>query len=135
MRSTFAILFYLKKGVPSEDKPIIGRITIDGESAQFTTKIKIPVTKWSVKKNKVIGHNKEATEINWRLDAIKAQLHTFYHYLLERDGYITAERLKNVFLGREEKEKSLLSFFEQHNELYKLKIGKTTTKPLITDMN
>ena len=29
MRSTFTILFYLKKGVLAEEKPIMGRITID----------------------------------------------------------------------------------------------------------
>ena len=39
MRSTFRVLFYLKKGAPLKNGmlPIMVRITIDGEKVEFRT--------------------------------------------------------------------------------------------------
>lgn len=40
MRSTFSVIFYLKKDKVKKDgtSPIMGRITVDGTQAQFGTK-------------------------------------------------------------------------------------------------
>jgi hypothetical protein len=44
MRSTFKILFYLKRNSPKPDGtvPVMGRITIDGGIAQFSCKLTVP---------------------------------------------------------------------------------------------
>ena len=51
MRSTFRVLFYLKKGAPLKNGmlPIMVRITIDGEKVEFSTKLEIEEKKWDIK--------------------------------------------------------------------------------------
>ena len=45
MRSTFKVLFYLKRSKDTTVKtaPVMGRITINGEIAQFSAKRSVPV--------------------------------------------------------------------------------------------
>ena len=51
MRSTFKILFYLKKNNPKPDGtvPVMGRITIDGTISQFSCKMTVPPDLWDTK--------------------------------------------------------------------------------------
>lgn len=57
MRSTFKILFYLKKNTPKPDGtvPVMGRITIDGTISQFSLKMNVPVNLWDTKAGKLSG--------------------------------------------------------------------------------
>ena len=50
-RSTFKVLFYLKKNAPKKNGKvaIMGRITIDNQVAQFSTKLEILPQKWDLK--------------------------------------------------------------------------------------
>lgn len=43
MRSTFKVLFYLKKNAPKPNGkvPVMGRITVNGSVAQFSCKLDI----------------------------------------------------------------------------------------------
>ena len=107
--------------------PIMARITIDGKLAQFNTKLEVNPKNWQAKTGKVSGRGAEFTRMNEMLDGIKATLYKHYQTILERDGYVTAEKVRNTFLGKEEKAKTLLQVFAQHNEQYALKVGKTAT--------
>ena len=44
MRSTFKVLFYVKKGSekPNGNLPLMCRITVDGEIKQFSCKMDVP---------------------------------------------------------------------------------------------
>ena len=61
------------------------------------------------------------------LDSIRSTVHQHYHALLEQDGYVTSERVKNAFLGKIERGKTLIEFFEMHNEQYLQKVKMNTT--------
>ena len=65
--------------------------------------------------------------INSMLDSIRSTVHQHYHALLEQDGYVTSERVKNAFLGKIERGKTLIEFFEMHNEQYLQKVKMNTT--------
>ena len=54
--------------------PIMGRVTINGTTAQFSCKRSIPMELWDTKGNCAKGKSKEAREINFALDDIKAQI-------------------------------------------------------------
>ena len=54
---------------------------------------------WDGKAGKAAGRSAEATRINRLLDDINASLNTIYHELQRRDNYVTAEKVKNEFLG------------------------------------
>lgn len=82
---------------------------------------------WSVSAGKAAGRSAEAVSINTMLDSIRSTVHQHYHALLEQDGYVTSERVKNAFLGKIERGKTLIEFFEMHNEQYLQKVKMKTT--------
>ena len=66
MRSTFKVLFYVKKGSekPNGNLPLMCRITVDGEIKQFSCKMDVPLRLWDVKNNRASGRvpkRKEST--------------------------------------------------------------------------
>lgn len=123
MKSTFKVLFYLKKGSEKRngEVTIMARITIDGKICQFSTKQSIHPDNWNVKAGKATG--KSGGQINKLLDDIKASLHQIYHEQQRRDNYVTAEKVKNEFLGHTEHHETLLHLFEKHNSDVKQLIG------------
>ena len=129
MRSTFKVLLFVKRNAAKKNgnAPIIARITIDQIVAQFNTKLEINPINWSVSAGKAAGRSAEAVSINSMLDSIRSSVHQHYHSLLEMDGYVTAERVKNAFLGKIERGKTLIEFFEMHNEQYLQKVKMNTT--------
>ena len=120
MRSTFKVLFYLKKNNLNKngEAPIMARITIDGAVAQFSCKAFIRPDLWETKFNRAVGRSEKAVEINRLLDEIKSGIDLHYKKVLERDACVTAEKVKNSFLGLDMRHNTLLALLNQHNEEY-----------------
>ena len=118
MRSTFKVLFYLKKNAPKKNGsvPVMCRITIDGTIAQFSCKCDIHPDLWNIKSNRASGKSTVALETNRFLDKIRVGINAKYKEIAERDNYVTAEKVKNAFLGLEMRHETLLKVFAQHNE-------------------
>ena len=72
------------------------------------------------KAGKAAGRSAEATRINRLLDDINASLNTIYHELQRRDNYVTAEKVKNEFLGHSENHDTILNLFQRYNDDVKL---------------
>ena len=72
MRSTFKILFYLKKNSPKPNGtvPVMGRITIDGTISQFSCKMTVPPDLWDTKAGRLTGKSAVAVKTNIALDKI-----------------------------------------------------------------
>lgn len=49
-------------------------------------------------------------------DDINASLNTIYHEMQRRDNYVTAEKVKNEFLGHSESHETILTLFQKHND-------------------
>ena len=96
-RSTFKVLFYLKKNAPKKNGKvaIMGRITIDNQVAQFSTKLEILPQKWDLKYGRVTGKTEEATQLNRKLEEIRSHMVT--HYEVRGSGYCS--EAKSYFLG------------------------------------
>ena len=118
MRSTFKVLFYLKKNAPKKNGsvPVMCRITIDGTIAQFSCKCDIHPDLWDIKSNRASGKSAVALETNRFLDKIRVGINAKYKEIAERDNYVTAKKVKNAFLGLEMRHETLLKVFVQHNE-------------------
>ena len=123
MKSTFKVLYYLKKGSEKRngEVAIMARITVDGKICQFSTKQNILPENWNVKAGKATG--KAAGQINKMLDDVKASLNHIYHEQQRRDNYVTAEKVKNEFFGHSENHATLLDLFVKHNNDVKQLIG------------
>ena len=124
MKSTFSVLFYLRRDRKKSDGtcPVMCRITIDGVDTRFNTKLHIKDSRWSVKANKVLGSNADSRNQNARLDDIKASLHRIYHDL-QRFDVVTPEKIKGEFLGLDESGETILNLFDKHNRDIELLVG------------
>ncbi|ATA93723.1 integrase [Capnocytophaga canimorsus] len=125
-KSTFKVLFYLKKNAPKKNGKvaIMGRITIDGKIAQFSTKLEIFPDKWDLKFGKVLGKSEEALSLNRKLEELKTRLVNQYDHLMKTDGFATAEKLKNSFLGIGTMDDSLLKVFQNFNADFEKMVQK-----------
>lgn len=57
-------------------------------------------------------------EINRTLDRLEKQVKAHYSRIVETEGYVTAERVKNALNGIGEKASNLLQLFQEHNAEY-----------------
>src|SRR5690606_35380381 len=130
MRSTFKVLFFLKRDKQKNNGsvPVYCRITIDGKEARFGMKKDINPNLWNVKEGKATGKSAESSEINALLETTKAAIHKIYRDVQERENAVSAEKVKNIFLGIDSKQYMLLKAFDEHvEENYNL-IGKRIVK-------
>lgn len=79
-RSTFKLLFYLKKNEPKKNGKvaIMGHIIIDGKAASFSSKLEIDPNNWDLKHGRVPGKSKQALNINLKLDKIRLRIDRHY---------------------------------------------------------
>ena len=99
-RSTFKVLFYVKRQAEKSGQvPVMGRITINGTMSQFSCKLTVRSSLWDAKANKAAGKSLEAQRINEKLENIKTNIGKQYQRLCDRDSYVTAEKVRNAFLG------------------------------------
>ena len=134
MRSTFKVLFYVKKGSekPNGNLPLMCRITVDGEIKQFSCKMDVPPRLWDVKNNRASGKSVEAQRINLAVDKIRVEVNRRYQELMQTDGYVTAAKLKDAYLGIGIKQETLLKLFEQHNAEFEKKVGHSRAQGTFT---
>ena len=130
MRSTFKVLFFLKRDKQKKDGnvPVYCRITIDGKEARFGMKKYIDPKLWNITEGKANGKSAESSEINALLEKTKAGIHKIYRDVQERENAVSAEKVKNIFLGIDSKQYMLLKAFDEHVEEKFNLIGKRIVK-------
>ena len=120
MKSTFSIIFYLKRQVVKKDGtvPVMGRITVDGTQAQFSCKVTANPDLWDTKGGRMKGKSAMALEVNRKLDKMRVSINKNYQEIMDRDSFVTAEKVKNAFLGLEYRSQTLMKVYRQFNEDY-----------------
>ena len=100
MRSTFRVLFYLKrdKQKASGMIPLFCRITVDGKEVRFGMKCDVNPKFWDLKSGKAGGRT-TAVKINSLIENTKSAIFKIYRDLQERDNYVTAETVRKSFVG------------------------------------
>ncbi len=111
MRSTFKVLFYLKRNAPKKNGlvPVMCRITVNGKIAQFSCKLDVEEKSWNVELGRVSGRSVVAQEANRMLDKIRVGINQAYQKIADRDNYVTAEKVRNAYLGLGLNHETLLS--------------------------
>lgn len=125
-RSTFKVLFYLKRQNEKNGKvPVMGRITVNGTIAQFSCKLNIRPALWDTEANKAAGKSVEAQRINEKLENIKTNIGKQYQRICDRDSYVTADKVKNAWLGFGDGYQLLIQTFDKYLKNFKEKrVGK-----------
>ena len=130
MRSTFKVLFYLKRNKEKTQSvvPLMGRITVNGTISQFSAKLSVPERLWEVRGGRAKGRSLEADRINRHLDDIRSQLDRHYRDIRDRESYVTAEKVKNAWLGFGKRYRTLLSTFRSFTDDLHGRIGVDRSK-------
>ena len=126
MNKTFGLLFYVKRAkIDNNGKaPIYVRITIDGIRSELSIKRSIEIERWNTEAGKVKGNTEEVKSVNTYIDVVRNKIYDHHKRLIDANKKVTAEAIKNSFLGIGEKEKTLVSIFQYHNKQVKALIGK-----------
>jgi integrase len=130
-RSTFAVLFYIKRQSIKKDGccGIMCRISIDGDIAPFSVKdAEIQPDLWDAKAGRAIGKSKQSLAVNKVLERTEAEIRTHYDTILYKEGYVTADLIRNEIKGFNKKATMLLQLFQEHNEEYALRVDKDRAK-------
>ena len=93
------------------------RLTVDGEIKQFSYKMDVPLRLWDVKTGRASGKSVEAQRINLAVDKIRVEVNRRYQELMQTDGYVTAAKLKDAYLGIGVKQETLLKLFVPYQML------------------
>ena len=129
MRCTFKTVFYVNGSKERNGiVPIMGRVTINGTIAQFSCKQSVTKAIWDAKGNRAKGRSKEAKEVNFALDNIKAQIAKHYQRLSDREAFVTAEMVRNAYQGIGTEYETLLRAFDKENAAFAKRVGKDRAK-------
>jgi integrase len=125
--STFAVLFYINRQKIKKNGmcPLMGRISINAEVAQFSAGIDIDPSLWDAKAYRMKGKSRHAGETNHQIEKLTDKINRYYKQILDEQGYITAELVKNAVSGIGRKKEHLLELFREHNEEYAKQVGIT----------
>lgn len=120
------MLFYLRKqkNYKSGLKPVYLRITVDGKRSEVTTGRECDPEKWNHNSGRAKGTKEEIKSFNAFLDNLQAKVYEAHRFLSENEKEITAETLKNRFLGKQENVHTLFEIFEDHNKKIEALKGK-----------
>ena len=125
MKTGLKVHFYLRKTDEKKNGecPVIGKITIGKDVAQFSAKVTAKASLWDIVSGRVTGKSKHASEVNATLDKINVAVNTSYRKLQETKNTVTASEVKNAFQGIASQQETLIRYFTRHNEDFKKRVG------------
>lgn len=126
MQTTFSILFYPRGNDIDKNgyAPIYARITVNGKRSEFSIRRKVQLTRWNSDAGKIRGTTPDVRELNKYLLSIELKINKIQEQLSENNILITAEKIKNVYLGKNSNQKMLLAIFQEHNDKVNELVGK-----------
>ncbi|ROT09338.1 site-specific integrase [Lepagella muris] len=127
-KSTLKIRFFLRRNHVYADGTccIMTRITINGENTNFSSKLNVNPKLWDTKQGKVSGKSKVATELNGLMSDMESSIRQMY-FDMSRYETVTAEKLRNAFMGIVPENQTLIGLFTEHIEECRALIGISKT--------
>jgi len=121
-----SLLIYIKRyKVTSEKKsPLYLRISLNGKRVEIALKRTISPDLWDNKRQCVKGRSPEAHSINEQIRVFKTRIHDIYVSFFEKGEFVSAEKLKNTFLGINTERKTIVQAFTFHNTKMFAQVGK-----------
>ena len=134
MSDNFKIFFYPRKNYVNKNGEVSIRVflTLNGERAPFTSEITIPIELWDDEENRASGDSKQALAINEELDDLRAELKFHYKELRRHDVLVTAEQIRDAYLGTTVKNNKLLETFKEYNNGLNKREGKDLSSATVS---
>lgn len=119
-----AILYWIRKNAAAADGkyPLYCRITVDGKRTEFSLGYQVEEKLFNKSTGFLKGASQQAVSINNDLQDIRTKLRNIYNELKEKEPHVTAELIRNIYLGKSEQQKTLLQAFTYHNEQFEQKV-------------
>lgn len=132
-KSNLNIRFYLRTNHVNRDGTcaIMVRISVNGERTAFSTKLCADPNKWDADTNHVDGKTKADKELNRTLDDMRASIRNHYYELERYDALVTAEKVRNAFLGITVRTESLMQLFKEYVDECRSLLGISRTKATV----
>ncbi len=126
MKTKITLHFYAKstKANSAGLLPIYVRLTVDGKRLEYSTKKFIENSKWSSELCKMKGTTEEARSINSYLNLVRAKVLNAQMELMHQNKNLTIENFKEKLLGTEQRQRTLIPIFQDHNNKIKELVGK-----------
>jgi site-specific recombinase XerD len=133
MSHKFDFTFCPKKRSGYIDGPVTVylRITVKGKRLEIATHHKVDPAQWDYVAHRVKGKSQEARAMNTNLDVLQNKLYDCHTQLLQNGVHITAEVLRNSFIGKDEREFGLVEMMKAHHENIKKLAGKSLDQSTI----
>jgi site-specific recombinase XerD len=130
MRTTISLLFSLRKpkNYQSGEMPIYLRITVDGQRTEVAVSRKCDPERWDAVSGRPIGSKADSRTLNAYLNDVQFKILELHRKMSQADETLTAETIKNRFVGKEEKSRTLLAVFEDHNQKMRSLVGQEFEK-------
>lgn len=130
MRTQVNLLFYLKKRATYKSGPvtIYLRFTIEGQRTEVSTGKNCEPTRWNGQAGRATGTKEDVRTLNAYLDMLQAKAQELHNLMTINEDEVTAETLKNRFIGKVEKARTLVAVFEDHNAKMESLLGQEFEK-------
>jgi integrase len=117
VNNTFGVIFYLRKYKATNDgkTPIYARITVNGSRIDLSVKRSIEPGNWNANKGMAKGSREEIVRLNNYLEQYRSRIVESYQTLLLQKKLITAELVKNKFIGEDQADFTLCKLMDYHN--------------------
>ena len=124
-QNTFTILFYIRRAQMNKqgECAVMCRLTIRGERENFSTRVYTSPEIWDSKSGRIMGRSSKIMEQNKVLNDLQVTLSRHYYDIEQRNGYVTAEMVKNAYMGVTAKAESLIPIYKEFLEETKSLVG------------
>lgn len=120
-RNTFNVVCLIRKNrvMKNGQVPLFIRITVNSNVADIPIGGSVNPSQWSQAQGKTRGSSREAQELNYNIQSVKSRIHQIFCDLGLAAKPITAQIIKDIYLGNhkdEEDGKTLVEVHSDHNE-------------------
>src|SRR6202012_4864337 len=105
--------------------------TVNSKRAEISLKKKVDPKLWNVKRGNMEGNTKEIKIVNMYISQVRNDLFEIYVELKQLDGIITAEQIKDKYIGGGIVHRKLLEVFDEHNNDLEELVGKDFVKATV----
>ncbi|PSL07150.1 site-specific integrase [Cecembia rubra] len=131
--NTFGVQFITRTNKAKDGLlPIYARVTVDGRRVEISLKRWIKPGDWNGTKGMAKGSREEIKSLNYYLDEDRARIMECYQEMQVQKRLITADAIKSMFLGTDQKDFTLCKLVDYHNQTMRDTLAWGTMKNYFT---
>ncbi|MBU0489758.1 MAG: site-specific integrase, partial [Bacteroidetes bacterium] len=125
-KANLKLMFFIRKQRSLKDGsyPVYVRINVNGSIADAGIGVNVPLDVWSPESGVAVGRSSETRRVNDQIDNTKTAIMNHFRQMVSEGRMVSSNSLKEAWLGRKQKGKTLLEVFLEHNNKAKMLIGK-----------